>query len=571
MGENVLYYGDNLDILKRHIKDETVDLIYLDPPFNSNASYNVLFKEQDGHRAAAQIKAFEDTWKWDLGAEATYRDVVEAGGQVAIALHGFRTFLGESDMMAYLAMMAPRLVELRRVLKPTGSIYLHCDPTASHYLKMLMDAVFKPEYFRNEIVWLRSMAKGLSSIRLPTNHDIILVYQKADNATWNADAMYQPYDLEELDDKTDAKYNLHDPDGRRYQLTSLINPNSDRPNLTYEFLGVTRVWRWTRDRMKEAYEAGFVVQPSPGAVPRFKRYLDDQRGKPIGDVWTDIPPINARAAERLGYPTQKPEALLERIIQASSNTDDVILDPFCGCGTAIVAAQKLNRKWIGIDITYLAVALMKHRLQNAFVEVVKRKEVLADADRLQDAFVDTIKYKVIGEPVSLPDAQRLAEQDKYQFQWWALGLVHARPVEQKKGADKGIDGRLFFHDEAAGGKTKQVILSVKAGHAGPDHVRDLKGVLDREKAEIGVLISMQEPTQPMKEEAASTGFYTSPGWKKSYPKLQLLTVEELLNGKQIEMPPIGEVNVTFKKATKAEKKAEEHKELAFNGEDEDEQ
>ena len=295
----------------------------------------------DRGRAAAQIKAFEDTWHWDLGAEAEYKEIVEAGGQVPIAIQAFRSFSGESDMMAYLAMMAPRLVELRRVLKPTGSIYLHCDPTASHYLKILLDAVFRPEHFRNEIIWLRSMAKGLSSIRLPTNHDVILAYQASDGAKWNADAMFQPYDLEELDDKTDEKYSLHDPDGRRYQLTSLINPNPDRPNLTYEFLGVTRVWRWTRERMKAAYDAGSVVQPSPGAVPRFKRYLDDQRGKPISDVWTDIPPINARAAERLGYPTQKPEALLERIILASSNKGDVVLDPFCGCGTTIAAAQKL--------------------------------------------------------------------------------------------------------------------------------------------------------------------------------------------------------------------------------------
>ena len=406
-----------------------MDLVYLDPPFNSAQDYNVLFKEQSGDRAAAQIKAFEDTWRWDLGAEAAYKEIVEAGGQASIVMQAFRSFLGESDMMAYLAMMAPRLVELRRVLKSTGSIYLHCDPTASHYLKILLDAVFRPENFRNEIIWLRSMAKGLSSVRLPTNHDVILAYQASDGATWNADALFQPYDLEELDDKTDEKYSLHDPDGRRYQLTSLINPNPDRPNLTYEFLGVTRVWRWTRERMKAAYDAGSVVQPSPGAVPRFKRYLDAQRGKPISDVWTDIPPINARAAERLGYPTQKPEALLERIILASSNKGDVVLDPFCGCGTTIAAAQKLGRFWIGIDITHLAISLMKHRLQ--------------------DAFGDGAKYKVIGEPVSLPDAEELAQQDPYQFQWWALGLVHARPTEQKKGADKGIDGRIYFHDEGS--------------------------------------------------------------------------------------------------------------------------
>ena len=292
--------------------------------------------------------------------------------------------------------------------------------------------------------------------------------------------------------------------------------------------------------MEQLDREGKLYYSRTGYV-RQKLYLDESKGVPVQDEWDDIPSLSGAHAERLGFPTQKPVALLERIIESSSKEGDTILDPFCGCGTTIEAAQKLKRKWIGIDITYLAVALMKHRLQ--------------------DAFGNKVEYKVLGEPVSLPDAQRLAEQDKYQFQWWSLGLVHARPVDQKKGADKGIDGRLFFHDEGAGGKTKQVILSVKAGHTGPDHVRDLKGVLDREKAEIGVLITMHEPTQPMKEEAASTGFYEAPGWKKSYPKLQMLTIEEILNGKQIDMPPLGEVNVTFKKAEKVEGKHEKQEEL----------
>ncbi len=540
MADNVLYYGDNLDVLKRHVKDETVDLIYLDPPFNSNASYNVLFKEQDGHRAESQIQAFEDTWKWDLGAEAAYKTVVEAGGQVAIALHAFRTFLGENDMMAYLAMMAPRLVQLKRVLKATGSMYLHCDPTASHYLKMLMDAVFGPAYFRSEIVWKRSTAHSDTKQGRRQHgrlHDIILLYTKTDEWVWNP--LYTQYDSAYLE----SKYSyVEQSTGRQYRLDNLTGPGgAAKGNPLYEVMGVVRYWRYSKERMNELIAQGRIVQTKPGGVPQYKRYLDEMPGVPLQDLWIDIDPINSQAQERLGYPTQKPEALLERIIQTSSNEGDVILDPFCGCGTAIAAAQKTKRAWIGIDITYLAVALMKHRLR--------------------DTFGGDVKYKVVGEPVSLPDAQKLAEQDKYQFQWWSLGLVHARPVEQKKGADKGIDGRLFFHDEGAGGHTKQVILSVKGGHTGAGDVRDLKGVLDRERAEIGVLISMQEPTQPMKEEAASTGFYTSPGWKKDYPKLQLLTVEELLNGKQIDMPPLGEVNVTFKRAAKAEKKGEVHKEL----------
>ena len=530
---NLLYYGDNLDVLRRYIQDETVDLIYLDPPFKSNQDYNVLFAEQDGSRSAAQIKAFEDTWRWDQAAAAAYEEVVERGGRVSQALQAFRTFLAESDMLAYLAMMAPRLVELRRVLKPTGTIYLHCDPTASHYLKMLMDGIFGPENFRNEIIWQRTPAKGLMSRRLPDNHDVILGYQKTAEATWNLAEAFLPYDVDDLDEKTAGKYTLRDEDGRSYQLTSLINPNPNRPNLTYKFLGVTRVWRWTKERMQEAYEAGFVVQPSPGAVPRFKRYLDEQRGKAIGDVWTDIPPINARAQERLGYPTQKPEALLERIIKTSSNEGNVVLDPFCGCGTAVAVAQRLKRRWIGVDITHLAITLIRHRLFAAYG--------------------GKAEYEVIGEPVSLPDAETLAAEDKFQFQWWALGLVGARPTEQKKGADKGIDGRLYFHDEP-GGKTKQIILSVKGGDLKATDVRDLRGVIEREKAELGVLVALKEPTKAMRAEAASAGFYKQPvvdQGGQQYPRLQLITVGELLAGQRIKYPSVGYLNVTFKRAPKA--------------------
>lgn len=454
--------------------------------------------------------------------------MVEAGGRLSQAMQAFYAFLGDSDMMAYLAMMAPRLSALRRVMKPSGSIYLHCDPTASHYLKILLDAVFDPGNFRNEIIWQRTLAKGLTSRNLPSNHDVILTYQKSDQSTWNAAEIFTPYNEEELDEKTDEKYSQRDADGRRYQLTSLLNPNPDRPNLTYEFLGVTRVWRWTKERMQTAHRAGLIVQPSPGAVPRFKRYLDEQRGKPLGDVWPDIPPINSRARERLGYPTQKPEALLERIIRLSSNEGDIVLDPFCGCGTTIAAAQKLKRRWIGIDITALAITLIRQRLQ--------------------DAFGRSAKFQVIGEPVSLPDARALAAQDPFQFQWWALGLVGARPVEQKKGADRGIDGRIYFHDDPKRQATKQVILSVKSGGVSVKDVRDLRGVLDREKAQIGVLITLEEATKPMRAEAAGAGFYDSPFGGK-HARLQVTTIKELLDGRRIDYPPSGQqVDVTFKRA-----------------------
>jgi len=528
--DNLLYYGDNLDVLRRYIADESVDLIYLDPPFNSNADYNVLFAERDGARAHAQIKAFGDTWTWDSEAAANFQDAVQNGGdRVARAMMAFRTLLGTSDMLAYLSMMAPRLVELRRVLKPTGSIYLHCDPTASHYLKLLMDATFRPENFRNEIVWMRTLSKSLMTRRLPRNHDIILAYQRSDAAIWNDDAVFTPYDQESLGERTASKYRHVDADGRRYRLDNLINPNRNRPRLTYEFLGVKKVWRWTKERMQAAYDHGLVVQTRPGSVPQLKRYLDEQRGLPQGDVWADIAPINSQARERLGFPTQKPEALLERIILASSHPRGVVLDPFCGCGTAIAVAHRLKRRWIGIDITHLAINLIK--------------------TRLRDAFGSRVRYRVIGEPVSVPDARDLAKNDPYQFQWWALGLVGARPAEQKRGADKGIDGWSFFHDSTEPSDVKQVIVSVKAGqNVGVAMVRDLRGVVEREEAAIGVLITMEEPTKPMRSEAAGAGFYVSPA-RTRHPKLQILTIDDLLAGKKIDMPPWHEQR-TFKKAPK---------------------
>lgn len=489
MTKNLLYYGDNLQILRDYGTDESIDLIYLDPPFKSNQDYNVLFKEQNGSRSAAQIKAFKDTWRWDTAAAAAYRDTVERGGKPSQVMQAFHTFLSESDMLAYLAMMAPRLLELHRVLKPTGSIYLHCDPTASHYLKMLMDAVFGPRNFRNELAWCYTGPSGARK-DFPRKHDIVLRYSKEENYAFYPENVRVPY----------KKSNIATGG------TSVIGRASDNHLLKL-----------------------------------------DKRGKLPEDWWSDIATIGYKHSEILGYPTQKPEALLERIIKASSNEGDLVLDPFCGCGTTIAVAQKLKRRWIGIDITHLAVALMKHRLEDMFGEKIRKA------------------YKVVGEPVSLPDAKTLAESDPYQFQWWALGLVGARPVEQKKGADKGIDGRLYFHDEAdnSKAKTKQIIISVKAGHVSVPHIRDLRGVIEREKAQIGVLISMEKPTRPMRTEAASAGFYKSPWQEKPYPRLQILTIEELLNGKRIDCPPLGQVSITFKKAARVRGKKAETAPLAF--------
>jgi DNA modification methylase len=538
--KSTLYYGDNIDILRRYLKDETVDLVYLDPPFNSNAHYNMLFAEKDGSKASGQIRAFSDTWTWTQESESIFAEIVTAGGRVADCLRAFRAFLGECDMMAYLAMMAPRLVEIRRVLKPTGSMYLHCDSAASHYLKMLMDAIFSPQNFRAENVWKRSSAHSdtKQGMNQPGRiHDILLFYTKSDEWTWNS--LFVPYDTEYIE--THYRF-VEEGTGRRYRKDNLT-ANKPGGDTSYEWKGVRpykgRYWAYSKDKMKAFEAQGRLVYTRSG-MPEYKRYLDEMPGVPLQDLWDDIAPINSQAQERLGYPTQKPEALLARIIQASSNEGDTVLDPFCGCGTTIAVAQRLNRPWIGIDITHLAITLIRHRLR--------------------DAFGDQAIYKVIGEPVSLPDAQALAQQDPYQFQWWALGLVGARPVEQKKGADKGIDGRIIFQGDKAG-VFDSVILSVKAGKTGSAHVRDLKGVLEREEASIGVLISMQEPTADMKTEAVTAGFYESATWGRKYPKLQLFTVAELLAGKKVEMPPIRQVGATFKKAPKVTKQQSEQLDL----------
>jgi len=450
-------------------------------------------------------------------------------------------------MTAYLAMMAPRLVELRRVLKETGSIYLHCDPTASHYLKMLMDAVFGPAYCRSEGGCQRSHAHNAAQ-RYGRNHDTILFYGRASTPTWNP--VYQKYDLSYVD----KHYRHLDPKGRRYKHENPTGAGTRRGETGLPWRGVDptakgRHWAVPPKEMDRLDAHGMIYWTKKrGGWPYIKVYLDERKGIPAQDTWTDIDPINMVAAERLGYPTQKPEALLERIITASSNESDLVLDPFCGCGTTIAVAQRLKRRWVGIDITHLAVTLIKHRLQSAFGK--------------------RATYSVVGEPTSLPDAKALAEQDKFQFQVWALGLVGARPAELKKGADQGIDGRLYFHDGKVGGKTKQIILSVKGGHTSVKDLRDLRGVLDREKADMGALITMEEPTKPMRTEAAGAGFYMSPAARR-YPRLQVLTIEELLDGKGIDYPPEAlRTDMTFKKAPAALPKVAEPRLPLGGGEEE---
>jgi DNA modification methylase len=446
-------------------------------------------------------------------------------------------------------MMAPRLVALRNVLKPTGSLYLHCDPTASHYLKLLLDAVFGPQQFINEIAWKRWSAHP-DAKRFGAVHDIILFYGKSANFKFNKQLV--PYDPEYVRER----FKFKDPDGRRWAEQSLVSPNP-RPNLTYSYTasnGVTyephrRGWSLSREMMEKFDREGRLHFPPKGKRLRRKDYLDDHPGAPLQDVWTDIYGVGGSSGERLGYPTQKPEALLERIIRASSDEGDMVLDPFCGCGTAVATAQALNRRWIGIDITHLAIALVRHRLVTAFDQHISKT------------------FEVIGEPTDLGGAEALRDLDRYQFQWWALGLVGAAPVERKKGADKGIDGQIvFFDDKTKSGHSKRIIISVKSGKLKPDDVRALAGVVEREKGAIGALITLDPPTKKMRADAASAGVYNSPLWNQPYPKIQILTVADLLAGTdRLQSPSLADTGKTFKAAPKTKVGKKELKQTPLFG------
>ena len=519
---NQLFYGDNLNVL-RTLPSESVDLVYLDPPFNSNRNYSVIFNRHDTKDAdvTTQIQAFEDTWSWTQITEQQYLEfMANAPNEAVNALTAFRALLGENDASAYLVNMAPRLLELRRVLKDTGSLWLHCDPTMSHYLKILLDAIFGPQAFHNELIWERTTGKALQSRRLPNNHDVILVYGKTDSTKWNSDAAFIPYDENNLDEKTASKYRYRDPDGRRYRLDNLINPNPNRPNLTYEFLGMTRVWRWTEERMRQAYEDGLVVQTRPGNVPQRKSYLDEKRGKPLADVWTDIPPLNSQAAERLGYPTQKPMALLERILSLGTDPGDVVLDPFCGCGTTVDAAQKLGRRWIGIDITYIAADLITKRLEHTYGPEVRAT------------------FEVLGMPEDLAGAQALFERDPFEFERWAVSQIGAQPNERQVG-DKGIDGVARFPLNAKGTHVGKVLVSVKGGKTvTPSMVRDLAGTVEHTSgAEMGVLVTMDTLTRGSQEVIDKSGSYVFPLNGQPFPRLQHISVPEILQGMRPHTPP----------------------------------
>lgn len=496
---NHLYYGDNLNVL-RDLPGDHVDLIYLDPPFNSNAGYNQLFKSPDGSGSTAQIEAFNDTWHWGDTAEDAYQAVRRSPNAAAAQmLSAMRGFLGENDMMAYLAMMAVRLIELHRVLKPTGSLYLHCDPTASHYLKILLDGIFGAENFKNEITWKRTSAHSDGG-KYGRNTDIVLFFAKSKQWTWNQ--VFSSYD-----EKYVEGFRNLDPDGRRWTDADATAKGLSGGGYDYEYKGIRSLWRYPLKTMEKLDAENRLHFTKNGGI-RLKRYLDEAKGLPVQALWDDIPPLNSQSQERLGYPTQKPVALLERILSASSNPGDVVLDPFCGCGTTVHAAEKLGRKWIGIDVTHLAIGLIEKRLRDAFPNV---------------------QFTTHGVPQDIHAARDLAGRGRdngnyyFEFEKWALSLIDAQPGNlSKKGADKGIDGNLWF------GKTGRAIISVKAGeNIGVGMVRDLRGVIEREKADLGVLLTLNPPKSTMTAEAAAAGQFAMDGFSP-VPRLQIVTIEDAM-------------------------------------------
>jgi DNA modification methylase len=548
---DLLYYGDNLDILRRYIQDESVDLVYLDPPFNSNRDYNVIFKDESGRKSDAQLLAFEDTWHWGPDAESQYAYLTQTArnqgrvpSTVSTIVAALRSGIGENQMMAYLVEVAVRLVELHRVLEPTGSLYLHCDPTASHYLKVLLDAIFGPVAFRNEIVWQRHNARSVVQRIWPRLHDVLLWYGKTgDPAAWHATevrsgALSEPHDI------------VTWSDGRRYRTKDLTGQGTRNGESGQPWRGVDPTPKGRHWRMLHAALDGLDAQEriywQKQGFPRERTtepYEPGERLALVGDVWGDIDSINSGATERLGYPTQKPVALLERIIEASSDPGDIVLDPFCGCGTALVAAQKLGRR-IGIDVTYLSITVMRARLKDSFG--------LADVE-------------VVGQPTEVEGARAMLVgtglEGQYQFQWWALDLIGAQPMggAQKKGADRGIDGVISF-STGPRGEVGRALVSVKSGGVNSSQVRDLKGVLDREKAEIGLFVTLEEPSAPMHLEATTAGVYHSDLSGRDYPRIQILTIRELLDEhRRPDLPVL--VLPAFQQAQRVERKAAEQGEL----------
>jgi DNA modification methylase len=532
---NKLYYGDNLTIMQRMPKS-CVDLIYLDPPFKSQQNYNLLYKTLTGKPVPEQAEAFCDTWEMDSQKEELARNMPILMREYGIDdyyVEFWRLWMQalrntQPHLLAYLIYMVQRLLHMKVILKQTGAIYLHCDPTASHYIKVMMDGIFGHENFRSEIIWKRTSAHS-SAKRYGPVHDTILFYTKSNRYVWNE--QLGPYDQQYID----AFFTHKDESGRRWRRTDLTGPGirhgeSGLPWRHFDPTSIGRHWGIPFyfyekykgitgedlskydfiERFEKLDAVGLIHWPKKAdGMPQGKRLLEDAKGIPLQDIWTDVRVMHSLAADRLGYPTQKPVELLDRIIRSSSKEGDVVFDPFCGCGTTIYAAEKANRKWIGCDIAILAIKLIR--------EVLNEKFRLAEGR----------DYEVDGIPVSVEQGETLFRADPFQFQHWAVERVGGFPT-QKKGADLGIDGRMYFETRDG---LREMVISVKGGNIRPTDVRDLRGVLERESnAELAGFISLRTPTKAMRDEAAKAGNYEYNG--VNYPRIQFLTIKEIVEDKR---------------------------------------
>ena len=538
--KNTLFYGDNLEVMSTFFGKDAVDLIYLDPPFNSDETYNLMYRNMTGRPVPESVEAFTDTWSFDDAKRRIARAMPEMMREQGIAAE-FAEFWqlwvralekANPRLLAYLIYMTQRLLQMWSMLRPTGSIYVHCDPTASHYIKVVMDAIFQHKNFRNEISWKRTGSHG-GSRRWGPVHDTILFYTKGDKYTWNN--VYQSYDPSYIE----KAYRNRDADGRRYQVVSLTGAGVRSGESGEAWRGVDpsavgRHWAVPMKSLQRAYpetdlsskgthekldlldEAGLVYWPKRGEVPRHKRYVDENPGVLVQDVITDISALSATSAERLGYPTQKPSALLERIIRCSSNPGDVVFDPFCGCGTTIYAAERTGRKWYGCDIAILPIQKIREELRS-------KKYGLTEG----------VNFEVEGVPNSVESATELWKRDPFQFQHWFVELVKGYPMARKV-ADGGIDGKLYFSEKGPEGS---VILEVKGGHVGPAVIRALTGVVVRENAAMGALLTLKNPTPRMRVEADDAGTVEIDG--RQYPRIQILSVEEYFEQDKRLNVPVG--------------------------------
>jgi DNA modification methylase len=544
---NQLFYGDNMEVLQKHIGDESVDLCYVDPPFNSQRNYNQIYNNI-GKDDIAQSQAFVDTWEWGLSAELQLdllRKEPKYTRRLVETIHGLERILGKGAMLAYLVSMAVRFAEIWRVLKPTGSFYVHCDPTASHYLKLLLDSIFcdRGGKFNNEIIWRRHYSHN-DGRKLGCIHDTVFYYTKSKNYTYHR--QHFEYDA----DYIATHYNRTDAQGRQFRSVSMNGAGQGEPRYFGDKLLTPpkgRHWIWTQDRINKALDEGKIFFTSKG-VPRYKQFLEDMQGVPVQDTWTDFYSLSSHDRERLGYATQKPLALLERIIKLSSNEGDVILDAFCGCGTTVDAAHSLNRKWIGIDITYNAVSLILKRLKDRYGNDIEQQIQLS------------------GIPHDIESATALANKKddrlRKEFEKWAILTYtdNQGKINEKKGSDKGIDGIAYIIGGTA-------LFSVKSGGASVKDVRDLRGVVERESAAAGVLLTLEEPTKPMLQEAATSGYIEDiPGLRlpKKISKLQIVTIQELIDGARMNLP----LAESVVKSAQRHKSKDKNRRMDFDGETE---